>query len=155
MLRALRDSPDAEFVYADLTALYESNGQTEARKLPRIGWRSQRTTITWIRVWKRFPMRHLARDLYLYRFHSRSLTSSTKLMEAYVVSVVVMYRHGFMTFAELTDSIYRQVSKVRNDYPVSDAVDADDPLAVRGAYQGVWPGALRPRLTWTEPTTLA
>ena len=36
-----------------------------------------------------------------------------------------------------------------------DAVDADDPLAVRGAYQGVWLGALRPRLTWTEPTTLA
>jgi lipopolysaccharide transport system ATP-binding protein len=36
-----------------------------------------------------------------------------------------------------------------------DAVDSDDPLAVRGAYQGVWPGALRPRLDWTGPTTLA
>ena len=36
-----------------------------------------------------------------------------------------------------------------------DAVDSDDPLAVRGAYQGSWPGALRPRLTWTGPTTLA
>jgi len=36
-----------------------------------------------------------------------------------------------------------------------DAVDSDDPLAVRGAYQGYWPGALRPRLDWTGPTTLA
>ena len=71
------------------------------------------------RVWKRFPMRHLARDLYLYRFQSRSLTS-TKSTEVYVVSAVVMYRHGLMTFAELTDSIYRQVSKVRNDYSVSE-----------------------------------
>jgi len=35
-----------------------------------------------------------------------------------------------------------------------EAVDGDDPLAVRGAYKGSWPGALRPRLTWTEPTTL-
>ena len=36
-----------------------------------------------------------------------------------------------------------------------EAVDSDDPLAVRGLYQGMWPGALRPRLDWTGPTTLA
>ena len=147
MLRALRDSPDAEFVYADYTALYESTGEIEARKLPdpplltqmnntigacfmytrrvyeEIGDFDDRLALAedydyWIKVWKRFPMRHLARDLYLYRYHSRTLTS-TKSIEVYVVSAVLMYRHGFMTFAELTDSIYRQVSKVRNDYPVS------------------------------------
>ena len=33
-----------------------------------------------------------------------------------------------------------------------DAVDGNDPFAVRGAYKGSWPGVLRPRLTWTEPT---
>ena len=147
MLRALRDSPDAEFVYADLTALHESNGKTEARKLPEPPLLKQENTIGacfmytrrvyeeignfdnrlalaedydyWIRVWKRFPMRDLDRDLYLYRFHSRSLTS-TKLMEAYVVTGVVLYRHGLMTFAELTNNIYRQVSTVRNDYSVSE-----------------------------------
>ena len=36
------------------------------------------------------------------------------------MSGVVLYRHGLMTFAELTDSIYRLVSKVRNDYSVSE-----------------------------------
>jgi lipopolysaccharide transport system ATP-binding protein len=35
-----------------------------------------------------------------------------------------------------------------------DAVDGNDPFAVRGAYKGSWPGVLRPGLTWTEPTML-
>ena len=34
MLRALRGSPEVDFVYADYTAYFESTGETERRKLP-------------------------------------------------------------------------------------------------------------------------
>jgi lipopolysaccharide transport system ATP-binding protein len=32
-----------------------------------------------------------------------------------------------------------------------EAVDDDDPLAVRGAFEGAWPGVVRPRLDWGDP----
>jgi lipopolysaccharide transport system ATP-binding protein len=38
---------------------------------------------------------------------------------------------------------------------VFSAVDTSNPLAVRGPYKGPWPGVLRPRLEWGDPTPIA
>ncbi len=144
MLRALRASPDTDFVYADFTAIFESTGEAESRKLPDEPALKQTNTIGacflytrrvyrevgdfdprlalaedydyWIRVWKRFGMRHLNQDLYLYRYHSKSLTSE-KLLQVYVVDAVLKYRHGFLSLAEVTNSFYRQASKAFHDCP--------------------------------------
>jgi lipopolysaccharide transport system ATP-binding protein len=32
-----------------------------------------------------------------------------------------------------------------------EAIDDDDPLAVRGGHEGFWPGVVRPRLEWGDP----
>ena len=33
---------------------------------------------------------------------------------------------------------------------IFDAVDSDDPIAVRGPYKGAWPGVVRLRLQWSD-----
>jgi lipopolysaccharide transport system ATP-binding protein len=37
---------------------------------------------------------------------------------------------------------------------VFSSVDTDNQLAVRGPYKGTWPGVLRPRLNWDDPTPI-
>jgi hypothetical protein len=32
-----------------------------------------------------------------------------------------------------------------------EAIDDDDPLAVRGSHKEPWPGVVRPRLEWGDP----
>jgi lipopolysaccharide transport system ATP-binding protein len=36
-----------------------------------------------------------------------------------------------------------------------EAIDDDDPLAVRGAFEGPWPGVVRPRVEWGNPVPAA
>ena len=133
MLRALRGSPEVDFVYADYTAYFESTGETERRKLPDelaldrtntvgacflytrrvyeiVGDFDVRMPLVedydyWIRVSKRFRMKHLPMDLYLYRYHAKSLTS-TKLQQVRMLFGVLMFKHGFISAAALNDSFY-------------------------------------------------
>jgi glycosyltransferase involved in cell wall biosynthesis len=142
MLRALQESPQADFVYADYTAQFESTGETELRKLPDEPALDRANTIGacflytrrvyqavgdfdprmplvedydyWIRVSKRFRMKHLAKDLYLYRYHAKSLTS-TKLHQARVLNGVLMFKHGFISSTALNESFYSSVSSALSE----------------------------------------
>ena len=149
MLGLLRKSPGIDFVYADYTAHFESAQKTELRQLPdepqlrrtntvgacflytrrvyqEIGDFDVRLSLVedydyWIRVWKRFGMRHLPKDLYLYRYHSNSLTA-TRSRQILVLGSVLMYKHGFVSFAALTDSFYNLAARTFVDFPAKDAV---------------------------------
>lgn len=123
MLRALACDPKADFVYTDYWALYEDTGQKERVVIRQPLLLSQRNTLGccflytrkvyqvigdynpdyeivedydyWVRVSKRFKMLHLDVPLYLYRYHSRSLTTTRKPNQD-LFDAILKYRNGYV-----------------------------------------------------------
>ena len=149
MLRFLSESPGVDFVYADMTAHDEIACKTWLKTFPdepvferfnsvgacflytravyeQIGDYDPRLALVedydyWIRVWRRFGMKHLPDDLYFYRYHGNSLTA-TRSRQVRVVVSVLQYQHGLISLASLTDAFYEVVAEIVNEQAPSDAL---------------------------------
>ncbi len=128
MLQALRRNPDAGFVYADYWAFYEDTGTKELVSIPEPLNLAVRNTLGacflytrnvyetvgeynphyeivedydyWIRVWQRFKMTHVAEPIYLYRYHSKSLTL-TRRNDQDLFDAILKYRNGYISASKL------------------------------------------------------
>lgn len=65
----------------------------------------------WIRVEKRFPMRHLAETLYSYRDHAKALVVS-RFYEVKMVDILVRFKHGLLTAKSAAEKL---ISLAAND----------------------------------------
>src|SRR3989338_315885 len=65
----------------------------------------------WIRVGKRFPMRHLGEPLYVYRDHAKALVVS-RFYEVKMVDILVRFKHGLLTAESASEKL---ISLAAND----------------------------------------
>jgi len=132
MLSVLEKNPDADFVYADYWAYYEDTGLKELKALPdRLDMRRQnqvgacflytRRVYETIgdynpyyeivedydyfnRITKRFRAVHCAKPLYLYLYHSKSLTSVSAYNQ-WLWDRLLKYESGFISRGEMVSAI--------------------------------------------------
>ena len=128
MLEFLKKDRDADFVCADYWAWDEKSGVKKRVEIPErldlknkcevggcflytrrvwqeIGPYDPRYEMVedydyWMRISRRFQMQRLAEPLYLYRYHSESLTARRGYIQE-IWDRVLRYRHGFIGWQEL------------------------------------------------------
>lgn len=131
----LKNNPGIGFVYADMIVRYFETGAEETRKFsdlnlekennvgacylytrevyktvgnydPRFEWVEDYDY--WIRIAKRFHVRHYAKPLYIYGDHVQSLTS-TRRYPIVMMRDILRYWHGYLSVGEFLETI-RQFS---------------------------------------------
>ena len=139
MLALLQSSKGVEFVYTDMIVRYFETGAEEIRKLsdlnlekennvgacylytrkvyetvgdynPRFEWVEDYDY--WIRVAKKFSVRHLVKPLYIYGDHVQSLTS----MRRYPIVMmrdILRYWHGYLSLKDFLETIRQFSADVR------------------------------------------
>ncbi len=137
MLRFLQSRPDVDFVYTDMLVLDLKTGQQTVKQCthwtfyfenligacylyprrvyetigefdPRFEWVEDYDY--WLRVEKKFTMRRLAKALYLYRDHPRSLTRSKYYPIAFL-PYLLRFHHRYLTFDELVEAVGEFISE--------------------------------------------
>ena len=84
--------------------VYETIGEFD----PRFEWIEDYDY--WLRVEKKFAMRHLVKTLYLYGNHPQSLTN-LKLYSIDLLAYLSRFYHGYLSFDGLTEGIGRYIVK--------------------------------------------
>jgi glycosyltransferase involved in cell wall biosynthesis len=140
MISTLQASPEIDFVYADMEVSYESTNGIMVRHFPDepdlnlrndigacflytrriysvIGDYDPRWTLVedfeyWIRIHRQFKMKHLNCVLYLYRYHSRSLTL-TKVSRILAMDTALKYDLGIKKLRHLVVGFYKDISSAR------------------------------------------
>jgi len=132
MLKALLEDRSVDFVYADNTAKFLETGKTKKRNIDSPAKLNERNGIGacflytrkvydalggydpryelvedyeyWIRVSKKFGMKHIPKVLYTYGEHRKSLKGS-RMISIMLFDKILKYRYQFISFAELNHAL--------------------------------------------------
>ncbi|MBI2868956.1 MAG: glycosyltransferase [Chloroflexi bacterium] len=77
----------------------------------------------WIRISRKFSMKHLARPLYLFRKHDRSL-SATRAYEIRIADPLLRLKHRLITGGQARDAITRAVTEKQPGFSTINALAA-------------------------------
>ncbi len=143
MVWFLAEHKDVGFVYTDVIMRYLETGETQLRRLsdinlekennigacylyrkevyqavgdydPRLEWVEDYDY--WIRIAKKFQVRHYPKALYIYGDHIQSLTS-TRRYPIVMMRDILRYWHGYLSLAEFTETIRSFSVDVQQNIP--------------------------------------
>ena len=140
MLKVLKSKPEADFVCADYWAWNEATGLKKKVEIPEpldlknkcqvggcflytrrvwreIGGYEPRYEMVedydyWMRISKRYPMARLAEPVYLYRYHSGSLTTRRSYIQE-IWDRILRYRNGYIRWTDLGWSVLFNLENIQ------------------------------------------
>ena len=150
MVACLQRQPQVEFVYADYLAVWEDENRSKKIQLPeklnlkirnqigacflytrkvyenigefRVNYNLIEDYDYWIKVWLQFPMRHCDKELYMYRFHSASLTC-TKKYRVKILDIYLRHEVGFISTIEVIEKVYSILDEMIKNSPKKENID--------------------------------